>query len=85
MGEPEPAGDLELQDYSHMDGMLRDLGDGDIAKGIELIRENQKWLTKQRQRGDRISSAILYFTIAGLVTGALYAFWEGIKAKVLGG
>lgn len=84
MTEPEIVG-IDEQNYEHMIGMLKDLGDGDIRKGIEVLRENQKWLSKQRERGDKISSTIIYITIAGIVSGALYAFWEGIKAKLVGG
>lgn len=65
--------------FGHYIGMLSDLGDGQMDKGIEVIRDNHKWLEKQRQRGDKLSMVIMITVVTSLVSGALLALGHGIK------
>lgn len=34
-------------DVMHVGGMLKDIGDGDLARGVEIVRINHKWVQKR--------------------------------------
>lgn len=75
--------DEDIPQVNHLVGMVGDLGGGKIATGIECMRDNHKWLKKQRERGDSLSLTFLIICITSIVTGLGYAVWEGIK-KMMG-
>jgi len=74
----------QAKDLSHGLGMLSDLGGGDASKGIEVIRDNNIWLQKQRERGEKIASRVIFVMVTSLIASGLYALWEGFKSKILG-
>jgi hypothetical protein len=66
----------DLGGYIHM---MTALGDGEVSKGIDVIRDNHRWLKLQRDRSDRLSLAILIFVATTIAGGALTALWLGLK------
>lgn len=69
----------ETQDYWHFAGMVEDLG------GVEELRENHTWVKKQRELGAAILSAVIRVVVGVTILGALYALFDGLKQKFLGG
>lgn len=72
----------DVNEFGHYVGMMKDLGDGSMAKGIETIRENHRWMRKQRELGNKISICILTTFIITILSGLLGAVWLGIKQLV---
>lgn len=74
MVRPEDA-----QHAGHYLGMLADLGDGSLAKGIEQIRKNHEWLSSLRESSSRAGSIVFVLILTSVVTGAITALWLGAK------
>lgn len=74
--------DNDAKQFGHFIGMVEDMGDGKIGSGIEIMRDNHQWLSKQRQRGDKLSGVIMLVIVSSVVGGLLVAVWEGIKGMV---
>ena len=75
---PEAQGEL-----GHLMGMVRDVG-GNLgyAAGIENIRENQKFLTRYKRRGEKIGLAIVSFISISLIGGVIVVCKSGIVAII---
>ena len=69
----------------HLVGMISDLGDGDKAKGIRTIRENHVWCGKLRGRSEKIGMYATLVVVGLVVSGAIGAFWVGLRAHMGGG
>ncbi len=72
----------ELKELGHALGMVSDLGDGNINKGIETTRENHKWLKQLRARSDKASSIVFGVIVVTFCGGALSALWLGLQAMM---
>ena len=51
-----------VEEVGHAMGMISDLGgggSGGTAKGIEVIRENHKWLKRLRERTGKATSTVV--------------------------
>ena len=75
----------EAHELGHFTGMLKDLGDGRFAGGIEAMRENHKWMLAQRRRGQKLSTAFLIIVMTSAAGGLFAALWLGIKALLTKG
>ena len=64
----------------HFIGMAEDLGDGDRAKGIEIMREDMRFIGRIRKRGEKIGGAVILSIVIG-ITGAIIGL-IGLGAKV---
>ena len=71
-----------VREVGHVMGMLRDVGGGDCAKGIEAVRENHKWLRNLREKSNKATMTVIVVLLTALTGGALAALWNGIKANV---
>lgn len=64
---PETAGEMD-----HFFGMVKDVGEGDLRKGVEEFRDNHKFITRMKiarhKISDWISKTIIVTVIAGLLT-----------------
>lgn len=76
---------ISKEDAAHFTGMVSDIGGGKISTGIEAIRGNHTWIKKLRERGDKISTSFILLLLGLLVSSGIYAIWEGIKSKIMGG
>ncbi|HSW00011.1 MAG TPA: hypothetical protein VLI39_07555 [Sedimentisphaerales bacterium] len=70
----------EVSQAPHLFGVLTDLGEGDIRKGIEAFRENNRCVKKMRERGEKTALAAWLCWITLLVGGAASALWLGFKS-----
>ena len=57
-------------------------GDGRLSTAAEIIRDNHRWLYKQRQRGESLNLVIYGLLITALVSGFLSMLWIGFKKLV---
>lgn len=79
--------DEQADQMSHMMGVYHDLGDSDIARGIECIRKNHEWIQKVRQRSDKASGLFFVIMTTAVITGMIGVFWAGVRSflvKLLG-
>lgn len=74
----------ERREMGHLIGMVRDVGDGDIAKGVEVLRDQVKTTRRILALSSRISTIIIGALATSLVAAALAALWVGVKVH-LGG
>ncbi len=75
--------DDAAEEVSHVMGMLKDVGSGDYARGIESVRENHKWLRNLREKSNKLTMAAILMILAALVTGSVAALWQGIKFAIV--
>ena len=76
--------DTAGEDIGHAWGVFKDLGDGDVSKGLEIVRVNNVWATKMQAVSNKIGMYVLIVIFAGLTTGVLAAFWTGIRHAITG-
>lgn len=78
-----PITDEQANETSHLYGMIADLGDGDLSKGIETARKNHSYISRIRAKSDKFSTYFFMVIIAIMAGGVIKALWEGIKSLVL--
>lgn len=71
--------DEDVKEASHAVGMVKDLGEGDIAKGIEAMRADHTWLRRQREVSYKVSYLIISILVMAIIGGLVKAVWEGFK------
>ena len=64
---------------SHTLDMMMDVGDGDVSKGIEIMRGNHNWTKKTRSHAEKIGDKVIMLALAALTAGFFSAFWAGFK------
>lgn len=72
------ADDTDVKEFGHFMCMMQDLGNGRLGRGVEVIRDNHKWMHKQRERSDKLSAAFFIVIITTITGGMLVALWQGI-------
>lgn len=72
--------DKEIKDAEIAIRTIASLGNGNVGKGIELMRDNHKWLYKQRQLSDKVSTAFVLIIVSTLLTGVITAMYAGIRS-----
>ena len=72
--------DHDVKEFGHFMGMIGDLGNGKLGKGVEEIRANHKWLTLQRERSSKLGTTFVLVIVMSLASGTVTAIWFGIKA-----
>lgn len=72
------------EEVGHMVGMVKDLGDGDYAKGVEQIRTNHKLMMKWGERLEDAAKIVARGIIMALVAAILGILWLGFKLKIGG-
>lgn len=61
---------------------VKEVGDGELAKGLKIIAHNHEWLIDTREKSNKIINSFV-LTVTGAVALALvYTIWEGIKHKL---
>ena len=76
--------DKDVKEFGHYIGMVTDMGNGRLGGGIEVMRDNHKWMKKQRERGDKLSTAFIVVITSSVVAGTLGAIWLGFKHMITG-
>lgn len=77
-----PLNDAQVQEVGHVFGMIKDVGGSDLAKGVEEIRINHKWLGKIRTCGEKIGTGLILLFLGACLSGAGTALWIGFKHLV---
>jgi hypothetical protein len=75
--------DSDAEEMGHAVGMITDVGSGEIRAGIELIRENHKWVQRIRGRMDQAGVAAALAALGVVISATLAAFWIGFKNTVI--
>ena len=70
------------RELGHFMGMVKDVGNGDHSRGVEVLRDNHRMLTRLRAKVDRMSQGIAWLIIASGVGGVLWLVSEGCKAAI---
>lgn len=78
-----PISDENANEAPHLFGMLKDIGGGDVSKGVEESRKNHIYVAKIRAKSDKFSTAVFMILIATITGGFLKACWMGIKSLVI--
>ncbi len=76
-------GEIELKELSHITGMVSDMGDGDFNRGVEVIREDHKWVIRYRKMTEKIGTTVVLTVTTIVVTALSCAI--GIALKLKGG
>lgn len=63
----------------HFIGMAEDLGNGNQAKGIEIMREALKFIGRIRKRGEKIGGALFVFIFISAAGALLWILGLGAK------
>lgn len=78
-----PISKESREEMGHFMGMVRDIGEDNLNKGIETIRENHKFVRKLNSASNKIGMIVLTFLIitvcGGIVTAVVH-----YTTKVLG-
>jgi hypothetical protein len=61
----------ERKEVAHFFGMVRDVGQGDVGRGVEAMRRNNEWAAKYRGLSERVGSTVLITAITALTLGVL--------------
>jgi len=69
----------ERREMGHLFGMMRDIGDGDRAKGIERMRRSYKVVDKLTTFGERVGVALVMFFVLSIAGGLVTLFTLGFK------
>ena len=80
-----PLAQSDHQHVRHLVGMISDLGDGDKARGIRMMRDNHVWCGRLRSRSEKIGIYATLVVVGLIMTGAVGAFWLGVRSHLGGG
>jgi hypothetical protein len=72
----------QIEEIPHMLGMVKDVGNDSLSKGVEEMRKNHQWFTKTRCMGEKIGTGLILLVLGGLVTGAGTVAVLGIKHAI---
>ena len=72
-------------EMGHLMGMVRDLGRGDTATGVERMRESLTFVPRLMRLRDRIGTWVLSAAIVVLTGGLLTLLWQGLTLRLGGG
>lgn len=72
----------DQQELPHLIGMVRDAGDDSLSKGVEVLRENARFVKRWRAACEKTGSLVLMSVVLGMcgigATIAGMGFWEWI-------
>lgn len=74
-----------LKELPHFMGMVKDVGNRNLATGVENIRENHKYIIGLRSYSHKVADYIIKTVIGAIVIGALVALWSGFLSKIFKG
>jgi hypothetical protein len=71
--------DDEAKEIPHAVGMIGDLGGGDIRAGVEIVRENHKFISTMRNTVSRFAMVVGGAVATAVVGGVCAALWLGFR------
>lgn len=66
-----------IVEIGHLNDVIKSLGDGDVSRGIERFRENNKFLRQYRKLAESIGSIVLKLAITAFFVGVTAWFGFG--------
>lgn len=69
-------------EMGHLVGMVRDIGCGDVARGVEEMRRHHRMLGAIRRRSEKVGLAITTFFFISLAGGVIWLLREGVKKLI---
>jgi hypothetical protein len=69
----------EQKEVRHFVGMVSDVGDGDLSKGVESFREVGKRFKRMTKVSEWLARAILVGLVAASLSGTVYVIKKGIE------
>ncbi len=71
--------DSSQAEMGHLIGRFKDIGDGNLNKGIEEASEAIKAWIRIRRRGEKVGGAVACFIAVSIFGGVGTLLWIGIK------
>ncbi len=71
--------DKSRKEMSHLVGLLQDVGEGSLPRGLEHLRETIKTHLARRRSIDRAGMAMATILIGALTSAGLAALWLGLQ------
>jgi len=67
------------EELGHLMGMVKDVG-GNLgySAGIEILRENNRFISRYKKRGEKLGLAIVTFMVVSVMGGIIYIGKMGI-------
>jgi len=62
--------------------MIESLGKGGVD-GLEVIRENHKWLRMTRERSSILATGVILAFVTSILGGVSMAIWLGVRAALV--
>ena len=69
------------EDANHIAGMIKYIGGGNFAAGVEILRVNHKFLLRFRAGIDSVSAYITKAIITIIIGALATLLWIGLKTK----
>ena len=79
---PCPLECIQRGDVRHLVGVIKDLGEGDIPRGIRRVRDNHIWVQKFSSTSNKLASTALMAGLAVIVTTFVTAMGVAIKVMI---
>lgn len=70
------------REMGHFFGRVKDLGDGNLNKGIEIFSKAAFTMISIRRYGEKIGGAVAVFLFVALASGILTAIGIGVRAII---
>lgn len=75
-------GQDQRSEMGHLFGVVKDLGDGDLYRGMERIRDNENFVSEMREGVRTAKTHALRIAVGALVVALLGGAWMIFKAHV---
>lgn len=69
------------KEAGHFFGMIEDLGNGDVRRGVEIMRENSKLVALLTSARNKIGNTVLAVLVAAVTGGIIKLIWEAATGK----
>jgi hypothetical protein len=71
------------QEMGHFFGRLKDLGDGNLSRGIEIFSKVARMMVSIRSCGEKIGGAVAVTVFTVIAGGIMTAIWMGIRTIII--
>ena len=75
---------IQRGDVRHLVGVIKDIGDGDVSRGIRVLRDNHMWTSKFKSTSNKIANTALVSGIGIVVVTFLSAVGVAIRIMIGG-
>lgn len=72
------------EELGHLCGVLEDMGDGNVRRGIEVMREHHIIISKLNETRNRIAKVISTTILATMAAAAMSMIWMGVMKAIKG-